>query len=306
MQSFVYHAYEHFHAQGEQNIGVRFFWTHGESESDTIPPGGGGSEAIATATEIQAIQEEVLKYYHWDMTLLFGRDMSALPMYVSPLNSAHYDDNTLSAVNTHPARGGASRRTQAGQLAAANANPKIILLPPNYQQYLFMDGDGVHMLGQGRRYYAELAASVAERVEGGGAYKPPHVLSATRVGAVITANCHFPGGAGGVRDTTTFADPGTAHWADQKYGIQFWDDTTAAFITVSDATISGSTLTVTLAATPGGAGDLRIAQLPFATVATGTTDWTARCNFRDASLTVTAENSTVLYHYMLPQTVRVT
>ena len=302
MLAFAYRAYEHLVAQGEPNIKVRMVWTHIESEADTIAPGG-SAEPIITAAEAQQIQEEVLRFYQRDMTLVFGRDMSDLPLYITPLNSAHYDD--VSLASPHPKAGAASRKAQAGQLAACLANPKLILLPPHYQFYTYMNGDGVHLGGQGRRYHAELCATVIERVENGTAYFAPHVISATRSGAVITANCHFPGGAGGVRDTTTFADPGTTYWTDQKYGVQFWDNTTAAFIAVSDVTISDSTMTVTLFSTPAGAGELRIAQLPWTTATTAPTDWTARSNFRDAALSVTAEDATVLYHYMIPQSIGV-
>lgn len=303
--SYAARAHENFVSAGEPHIKVRMIWTQIEADCDTIAPGGGTSEAVVTAAETQAIQEEVLREYRREMTLVFGADMSALPLYVTPLNSAFYQDITLSAVNTDPARGGASRRAQAGQLAACLANPKLILLPPHYQMYLSMNGDGVHLSGPGRRLHAELCATVVEMIEAGGSYMAPHIVSATRSGAVITVNCQFPGGGGGVRDTTTFGEP-SLRWPNSKYGFQFWDDTTAAFINVSDATISGSTITVTLAGTPAGAGDLRVAQQAWPNASTNATDWTPRSNFRDATLSVTAEDATVLYHYMVPQTVRVT
>jgi hypothetical protein len=303
MLSYVYCANNHLTALGEAHIKPRMFWTQIEADCDTLAPGGGTSEAIVTAAETQAIQEELLRFYHRDMTLVFGRDMSDLPIYVTPLNSGHYDDVLLAA--PHPRAGAAGRLAQAGQLAACKANAKLILLPPHYQFFLSMNTDGIHLTGPGRRLHAELCASVAERVEAGTAYMAPHVLSATRSGTTVTALCHFPGGSGGVRDTTTFADPGTTHWADQKYGVQFWDTGAAAFITVSDATISGSTMTVTLGSTPSGAGQLRIAQLPWTTATTATTDWTARSNFRDAALSVTAQDATILYHYMVPQSIAV-
>jgi hypothetical protein len=303
--AFAQRAHEHLVSLGEESIRVRMFWTHIEAECDTVAPGGGTSEAVITAAEAAALQEEVLRVYRYTMTGIFGRDMGDLPLYITPLNSAAYEDITLSATDTHPARGGASRRAQAGQLAACQDNSSLILLPPHYQFYLFMESDGVHLGGQGRRYYAELAASVSEIVEGGASYIAPHVVSATRSGAVVTATCHFPGGGGGTRDTTTFADPGSTNWADQKYGVQFWDTGAGAFVTVSDATIVGSTMTVTLAAPPSGAGELRIAQLPFSTSPTAVNTWTARCNFRDATLSVTAEDATVLYHYMVPQSIGV-
>ena len=301
---YVYRANQYFIGLGEQKITPRMFWTQIEADCDTIAPGGGTSEAVVTAAETQQIQEEVLRLYHRDMKLVFGKDMSHLPVYITPLNSAHYEDVTLAP--PHPRASAASRYAQAGQLAACKANPKLILLPPHYQFWEFMDSDGVHLSGPGRRLHAELCATVADRVEGGTAYMAPHVLSATRSGVTVTALCHFPGGGGGVRDTTTFADPGTAHWADQKYGVQFWDDTTSTFINISDATVSGSTMTVTLASPPAGAGQLRIAQLPWTAAPTALNDWTARSNFRDATLSVTAEDSTVLYHYMVPQSIAVT
>jgi hypothetical protein len=301
--NYVYYARRLFQSQGELNIRPRMVWTHIEAECDTIAPGGGTSEAVITAEQTVTLQEEVLRCYHHDMSIVFGKDMSALPIFITPLNSAAYQDITLSAVNTDPARGGASRRAQAGQLAAAKGNPKLVLLPPHYQFWANMDGDGIHLQGGGRRLHAELCGEIIDRVDAGDTYMPPHVLSATRSGAVITATCHFPGGEGGERDTTTFAEP--TNWPNSRYGIQFWNNGTSAFINVTDATIAGSTLTVTLASTPSGAGELRVAQQPWPTTGTNANTWTPRCNFRDAVMNTVAENATVLYHYMLPQTVSV-
>jgi hypothetical protein len=304
MIGYVRSANEYFRAAGEYNIGIRFFWTQLEADCDVTAPGGGTNELLITAAETAEMLEKVLSYFHHDMTICFDKDMTGEPIYVTPLNSAAFADILLT--DPHPRRGAASRYAQQGQLQAAQDNPLIVLLPPHYQFYTSMNTDGVHLGGQGRRYYAELAASVAERVEAGQLYKPPHVVSATRSGAVITATCYFPGGGGGVVALTPFGDPVDATlWPDQKNGVQFWFDSTQAFLTVSTVAIVGSTLTVTLAANPGaGSGELRIAQLPYPGGLQSNTR-TARSNLRDATLSVTAQDSTVLYHYMIPQTVSV-
>jgi hypothetical protein len=302
LMSYMYNAYEYLRARGELNIRPRFFWTQIEADCDTVAPGGGTSEPVISQAETVTMLNELIKVFNHDMSIAFDKDMSGEPIYITPLNSSAYPDVLLAA--PHPARSAASRYAQAGQLEACKANSsKLILLPPHHQFFTYMDSDGVHLGPQGRRYYAELAASISERIESGLPYTAPHVLSATRSGATITANCYFPGGSGGVRDTTTFPDPPT-NWPDSKYGVQFWKGT--AFVNVSNVTISGSTMTVTLASDPGaGVGELRIAQQPWTSVPTAISSWTPRSNFRDAALSVTAEDATVLYHFMMPQTIAV-
>jgi hypothetical protein len=193
---------------------------------------------------------------------------------------------------------------QAAQLQAGQDLDGIVLMPPHYQFYTYMSTDGIHLGGQGRRYYAELAASIVQRRRAGLPYLAPHLVSAVRSGATITATCHFPGGGGGVRDTTTFGDPTTGsqatNWAAWKYGVAWFDATANAYINVTDATLSGNTLTVTLASAPAAGGQLRVAQQPWPG-GSPPAAWAPRCNFRDAVMSATLEGGLLAYHYLMPQ-----
>lgn len=268
------------------NIRPLFFWTQGEADADTTSPGGGGSEAVVSQVQYLAILEQVRDKLRFDLSNIFDRAMTTLPIFVTPL------------VSNSPA---GTANVQASYIDAI-ASGGIIILPPHYQFYTEMETDGVHLGGQGRRYYAELAASVAKRVlRSGQTYQAPHVTSSAINGAAVDCTFLTPDSSDLVIDTSTFADP--ALNTGELYGIRYYDDSAAAYVDISSITVSGRVMTVTPSVTPAASDRIEIAQQPWPG-GTQTADKNPRSNIR-CGLSVSAEDGTTLYHYALPQTVTV-
>lgn len=270
------------------NIYPITFWTQGESDADTTPPGGSpGGESVVSQAQYLLILQKVRDALRFDMANIYRRTMSGLPLFVTPLAS-------------QVAAG--AKNIQASYIDAI-ADEGIIIMPPHYQFWEEMETDGTHLGGQGRRYYAELAASIAKRVQVDGLnYQCPHVTSNTINGSTVELTFATPGDRDMVIDTSTFADP--ALDANDLYGIKYYDTSAAAYVDITSITVSGRVVTVTPSVTPA-AGDLiEIAQQPWPG-GTNIAANTPRSNLRMDGLEVTAEDGTTLYHYALPQTVTV-
>lgn len=274
-------------AAGSERIIPVLIWTHIEADADELQPASASYEDAVTAEQAKLIQEDVRDSWRYDLSTRFG-ELRTDPIFVTPLNSATY-------VGSRPA--------QAGQLAASLESGGIYLLSPHYQFYLSMATDGIHLGGQGRRYMAELSADIIRRVLfTGEAWRPVQMVSATRSSTTVTVTFHAPGGSIAL-DTTTFAGP--TNWSNSLYGFEFYDDGVA--IDVTAVSVTGDlTVELTLDSAPSGAEEVRIAQQPWPGVGAYATTYTPRSNIRDATLSVTAEDSTVLYHYAIPQTIAVT
>lgn len=275
------------------NIRPLFFWTHGEADADTSAPGGGSSEARVSQAQYLSILEQLRDDLRFDLTNIFDRDMSTLPIFVTPLISQTYGDGTTNI--------------QASYIDAIASGGIVIMAPP-YQFFDGMETDGVHLGGQTNRYYAELAASIARRVlREGQPYQAPHVTSSAISGATVECTFATPDSSDLVIDTATFADP--ALNAGDLYGIRYWDASASAYVAISSITVSGKVMTVTPSVAPATGDRVEIAQQPWpggTTAPTGNyaNTNTPRSNIR-CGLSATAEDGTTLYHYALPQRITI-
>lgn len=136
-----------------------------------------------------------------------------------------------------------------GLWRASLANPNIHLTAPDYD--LPYCADVTHLTSLGYTYAGDQEARAIKAVFAGATWKPlqPVEASITRSGAVITVP--IEGGTGNLQiDTTSIA-------AIANYGITY-TDASGSPPAISSVTVSGSTMTVTLASTPtGGSKKLR-------------------------------------------------
>lgn len=264
-------------------------WTQGEADADTTAPGGGSSENRVSQAQHFNILKDMRDQMRRVVGPSIGRSVANEPLYVMPLNPQGFGDGSLNI--------------QASYIDAIN-DGGFVILPPHYQFWEAMEFDGVHMGGQGRRYMAELAGQIIDRINRQGLpYQPVHVVSAAIVGATIELTFATPDGSDLVIDTTTFADP--AITGDELYGVRFYNTSGSAYASVSSISASGKKLIVTPAVAPAAGDRIEIAQQPWPGGTGGglyAPSNTPRSNIR-CGLSHEAEDGTPLYHYALPQRV---
>ncbi len=128
------------------------------------------------------------------------------------------------------------------QLDAHRDNAAITLACPAYQ--LAGNADGIHLTGAGSHHLGELMARAHLAVVDGAGWNPLMPLSAIRTGAVIVVEFDVPV-APLVFDTTTVS-------AQTDYGFTYHDDTDSASIDSVALGGNGTSVEITLTATPSG------------------------------------------------------
>lgn len=204
----------------------------------------GEADQAAAQGVYKAALEELQADLTTDIQAVTGQS-GDVPLYVSQMSAfAHY--------------GSATSFVPSDMAAAARDNPgQIILAGPRYR---FPTADGVHLTNAASYALGDMHGRAEARVL---ASAPSALIatSAVRSGATITVACTVPV-APLVRDTTTVTDPAgdAGAPAGLKYGFRY-AQTGGTARTVSNVTVSGTTITVTLSGDPGSpsAESLRIA-----------------------------------------------
>ena len=129
------------------------------------------------------------------------------------------------------------------QLQAALTYPtRFYCAGPKY--WLQTNTDGIHLTAENSMRLGAMHARAAQAIIDGASWKPTHVVSASRSGAVVTLRFHTPSGPL-VIDTVNVTDPG-------NFGIRYVDDSGLA--TIQSARLLGNNIVeVTLSAVPDGA-----------------------------------------------------
>ncbi|HEN8733317.1 TPA: hypothetical protein U8207_001704 [Pseudomonas putida] len=129
------------------------------------------------------------------------------------------------------------------QLQAALTYPtRFYCAGPKY--WLQTNTDGIHLAAENSMRLGVMHDRAAQAIISGASWKPTHVVSATKSGAVVTLRFHTPSGPLTV-DTVNVTDPG-------NLGIRYVDDSGVATIQ-SVRLVGNNTIEVTLSAIPTGA-----------------------------------------------------
>lgn len=270
----------------ESTIKPVLIWTQGEADADTIAPGGGTSEAVVSAADAQLILERIDASWRLDLEYIYGQQFTSIPTFITPLNSQRYDQGSLNIQEAYH------------QILNGGSTSALAILPPHYQFWEEMNTDGIHLLGQGRRYYAELAGNIIKRtIIEGLPYTPVRWNNLEASGNSLILTYETPDNSNIVIDETTFAD---AAIDKDKLGFEFYDDSAGAYVDITSITVSGKKVTINLPVTPQVGSDyLHYAQQDWSGT-TGANTLTPRGNIR-CGLSYTAEDDTELYLYALPQ-----
>lgn len=128
------------------------------------------------------------------------------------------------------------------QLQAALTYPtRFYCAGPKY--WLQTNTDGIHLAAENSMRLGVMHERPAKAAIAGVSWKPTHVLSASRLGAVVTLRFHTPCGPLTI-DTVNVTDPG-------NLGIRYVDDSGVATIQ-SVRLLGNNTVEVTLSAVPAG------------------------------------------------------
>ena len=129
------------------------------------------------------------------------------------------------------------------QLQAALSYPtRFYCAGPKY--WLQTNTDGIHLTAENSMRLGAMHARAAQAIIDGASWKPTHVVSGSRSGAVVTLQFHTPSGPLTI-DTVNVSDPG-------NLGIRYVDDSGVATIQ-SVRLLGNNTVAVTLSAVPTGA-----------------------------------------------------
>lgn len=129
------------------------------------------------------------------------------------------------------------------QLQAALSYPtRFYCAGPKY--WLRTNTDGIHLTAENSMRLGAMHARAAQAIIAGSSWKPTHVVTASRFGAVVTLRFHTPSGPLAI-DTLNVTDPG-------NLGIRYVDDSGVATIQ-SVRLLGNNTVEVTLSAVPAGA-----------------------------------------------------
>jgi hypothetical protein len=128
------------------------------------------------------------------------------------------------------------------QLQAALTYPsRFYCAGPKY--WLQTNTDGIHLTAENSMRLGAMHTRAAQAIIDGFSWKPTHVVSASRSGAVVTLRFHTPSGPLTI-DTVNVSDPG-------NLGIRYVDDSGVATIQ-SVRLLGNNTVEVTLSAVPTG------------------------------------------------------
>lgn len=215
-------------------------WAQGEAEASAL--GTLADEYITAAQETTALRNLAASVNRaW--SIAFGRP-TVVSIFLWPIQATK-----LHAV--------AGPNVQEGQLTASNTVPGIIMLTNPCQFTADMNADLVHFGGYGKRLMAEAHGLIMRKVLSGEAWKPLQIVTATRAGAVTTANFNKTIAI----DTTTFAEVSAVSFPKQKYGFQVFDTGAGgAELTISSVTVLAKAATITTSTVPVGPVKLRLSQ----------------------------------------------
>lgn len=257
-------------------------WVQGEAEANGLLTL--GNEGCTTA-QYQQILTNLRTSLNRAWSIALGRTISPT-IYLWPILATKLD-----AVK--------SASVQKAQLDGSNTISGYVLTTNPCQFLTDMNGDLVHYAGLGKRLMAEAHGLIMRKARAGEAWKPLQILTATRVGAVLTVTFNKDIAI----DTATFAEVSAVTYPKQKYGFQFFDD--AAELTVSGVTVAGKVATVTLGSVPAGA--VKSLSMSQHHAAAGTpANVMARSNIRATTAIGVASNGTTIYDFAVPQAITVT
>lgn len=266
------------------NLDIVAILDQGESDADSVPPGGGGSEGPITEQQYIDVLTEWTEYFFHDVPL------AAL----NKQTSTYFIGNQICITN-----GEGWRNVQNACVDAAQNVTNYYLAGP---RYVFpYETDGVHITGEGKRLWAEYIRHRYEDIKSGTAL-PVFITSATRAGAVITLTYNTISGDL-VIDTTNVPET-TTRFSDSLYGFEVFDTGVAAAI--STITVSGNQATITLSADPGNAVEVRYAQMTWPgglQDVTGSNSALARGNIRDSGTRTAQYDSSTLYNWACHQSI---
>ncbi len=271
-----------------------FVLDHGEADADDSPPGGGGTEAIITQAAYLSIitdwRDTVLKYTDY----MKG---STLPIPVLLISSMNLPGLSTQATDV------GYKGVQNAQLQAGLTLTNTFMIGAKYQ--FEFETDQVHITGLGKRFYAEKAGLVYNKILMNGFWKPMYMTSATEDATnTITATFNVPDAGNLVLDTTTLTETSTSHTG-SMYGFEVYEDGVQNPIT--NVTVSGNQATITTQnAISGTLKELRIAQLN--TTGLATNENKNRSNVRSDAETTRSihDNTVILYDWAVPQSIILT
>lgn len=288
-------ALRQFTILGKQNgfddIEYVFYLDHGESEADDLAPGG-----LPTDTPVTK-QQYIDLLGNWNDSIrdylgyITGKTTSIYSILLAPINFAGL---TTEPTFTH-------REVQQAQLEYCLSTTNTFMIGGKSQ--LDVDTDNIHITGLGRRYYAERAGYIYNKIIAGEAWTPVYMKSANRSSTTVTVECNVGGGGQLVIDIDSVSD--TAPFiAGSKYGFEYYDS--SGKIDITDITVNGKTMTVTLDSTPNGVDELlRCAQIQAAN-ATTSSDFKPRTSIRSSTNIIEAKlDSEVIYDFMVPHYIEV-
>lgn len=262
------------------NIEPVFQWVQGEAEANGFLALG---DEYITAAQEKAKLTSLAASVNRAWSIAFGRP-TTVSIFLWPILCTRL--NATGAPNV-----------QEGQLSACNTVPGLIMTTNPCQFLTDINADLVHFGGEGKRLMAEAHGLIMRRVRSGESWKPLQIASASRAGPVITVTFTKDIAI----DTTTIAEVSSATYPKQKYGFQFFDDSTE--LTISGVTVLGKVATVTLSSMPSGSVKrLRLSQHQ---AAGASPTIVARSNIRATEAIGTASDGTTIYDFAVPQSITV-
>lgn len=191
------------------------------------------------------------------------------------------------------------RNVQNAHLEKAIEGTGYYLAGPRYA-YEY-ETDGTHITGLGKRLFAEYLAHRHQQIKSGSAL-PVYIVSAVRVGAVITLSYNTIIG-NLVIDTTNVPETTTA-FPDSKYGFECF--VSSVGVSISTVTVSGTEAEITLSSDPAAQVEVRYAQMTWPgglQSVSGTSSKLARGNIRDSGEYTALHDASSLHNWACHQTI---
>lgn len=260
-----------------------------------------------TATDYEADIVQMQSDYQTDCRAQLGTPTARVPLITDQMSTwTHYTRYTPRYDNTTPS-------TPIGQWWAARDYPdRIYIAAPKYQ---LAYSDGLHLTAESYRWLGWKHGQVIKRVVLDRARWVPASPRSIRQTANTTIEVllNSPDGSDFTTDTTTVSDATGAlfnasnHCAYRNKGFEYWDDSctgagpNGCAVIVSNVSVSGKAVTLTLSGTPTGTLASRRVRYAFSGVqgtAAGAAD-AAHGNIRNTSVAVGLDGSTPLYDWLI-------
>lgn len=271
--------------QSADQMETLIIWDHGESDADTSPPGGGGTETTITKQQYLDILS--------DLVSAFTKD------YTFSLNTPSPNNLIIMGVQICVTAGEGWRNVQNAHLEKAIENNGYYLAGPRYA-YEY-ESDGTHITGYGKRLFSEYLAHRYQQVMTGN-HLPVYIMSATRSGVYITLTYHTIEGnvvidQAAVPETTT-------SFPNSKLGFECF--VAGSSVGITSVSAAGNIVTIRLDTDPGAQVEVRYAQMTWpggSQSVTGSASKLARGNIRDSGEYAALHDASKLHNWACHQTI---